>query len=254
MKYAALAIGLLAASAAHADDAADAKTYNSCMTTARADPDQGFETASEWRAHGGGFPAEHCAAIALIGLKQYSEAATRLEDLAKRMVSEPVPLRAQVLSQAAESWTEGGLPQNAEADLTEAIRVDPTDLDLFVDRSVARAAHGDYRDAIIDLNQAIGGGVNRADVFAYRAAAYRLLGSLDHALADAERAVAAGPTVPEAWLERANVRRLKGDAAGARQDWLKVLEIAPDGAAADAARRNLETLDVKPDAPAGGKK
>ena len=43
------------------------------------------------------------------------------------------------------------------------------------------------------------------------------------------------------------VRRLAGDDAGARADWLAILRLAPDGAAADAARANLERLDVKTD-------
>jgi tetratricopeptide (TPR) repeat protein len=245
---AAVVLALFAETAARADDAGDARTYADCMAAARKTPEQGFETASEWRDHGGGFPAEHCVAIALIGLKQYAEAARRLEDLATAMVKESGAMRAEVLAQGAEAWSEGGLPQNAEADLTEAIRIDPTDLDLLVSRSVARAGRQNYRGAIEDLNKAVAGGMSRGDVFAYRAAAYRLLGSLPNALADAERAVQLSPDMPESWLERANVRRLSGDATGARQDWLKVVTIAPNSAAADAARTNLETLDVHPDA------
>jgi hypothetical protein len=46
-------------------------------------------------------------------------------------------------------------------------------------------------------------------------------------------------------LERGILRRLKGDDKGARADWLKILATAPSGAAADAARKNLELMDVK---------
>jgi len=46
-------------------------------------------------------------------------------------------------------------------------------------------------------------------------------------------------------LERGILRRLKGDDAGARADWLMVLSLAPDGPASDAARTNLEKMDVK---------
>jgi tetratricopeptide (TPR) repeat protein len=242
-----LGLALIAGHAVAATDADDAKTYADCMATARSNPDQGFEDGSEWRDHGGGFPAEHCVAIALIGLKQYGEAAGRLESLATNMVKETASLRAEVLAQAAEAWSEGGEPIKAEADLTEAIRIDPGNYDLLVSRSTIRAARQDYRGAIEDLNKVVGAGAAGADVFAYRAAAYRLLGSLPNALADAERAVQAGPTLPEAFLERANVRRLSGDASGARQDWLKVVSLSPDSAAADAARQNLETLDVRKD-------
>jgi tetratricopeptide (TPR) repeat protein len=217
------------------------------MQQARANPDQGFETASEWRDHGGGFPAEHCVAIALVGLKQYPEAAHRLETLAQSMVKEAPPLRAQVMSQAAEAWSEAGEPKSAEADLAEAIRLDPGNADFVVSRSAARADQKNYAGAIDDLNSIVRRGIERADVYAFRAASYRLSGDLKDAAADAERAVQLGPTLPEAWLERANVRRLAGNTAGARQDWLEVIRLAPESAAADSARRNLETLDVHPD-------
>ncbi|HLY58750.1 MAG TPA: hypothetical protein VKS60_24525 [Stellaceae bacterium] len=229
------------------DSPEDARTYTDCMTAARQKPDDGFEMGSEWRDHGGGFPAEHCVAIALIGLRQYPEAAHRLETLAEGMVKEDPGLRAQVLSQAAEAWAEGGQPQAAESDLTEAIRLDPSSIQFLVSRSAVRAQRKDYRGAISDLNLAVGKGADGGDIYAYRAAAYRLMGDLKDAAADADRAVQRGATLPEAWLERANVRRLSGDSVGARQDWLQVIRLAPTSAAADAARQNLETLDVHAD-------
>ena len=242
---------LLAAAAlapvAGARAADDAATYNACMGLARQKPDDGLENAEQWRAHGGGFPADHCAAIALIGLKQYAEAAHRLEGLAQAMVTAEPAMRAQTLQQAAEAWTEGGQPRAAEGDLTEAMRLDPSNIDLMVSRAAARADRKDYGGAIDDLNAVVKRGINRADVYAYRAAAYRLTGDLKDAAADADRAVALGATLPEAFLERANIRRLTGDAPGARQDWLKVVTLAPDSSAADAARKNLEALDVHPD-------
>ena len=60
-----------------------AKRYGECMATARRRPQDGFEDAIAWRAEGGGTAADHCAAVALIGLEQYSEAANRLERLAQ---------------------------------------------------------------------------------------------------------------------------------------------------------------------------
>ena len=39
-------------------------------------------------------------------------------------------------------------------------------------------------------------------------------------------------------------KRLRGDAAGAREDWLAAIAAAPDSQAAEAARGNLERLDV----------
>lgn len=45
--------------------------------------------------------------------------------------------------------------------------------------------------------------------------------------------------------QAAQTWRLAGDDAGARADWLALLDRAPNSAAAQAARNNLERLDVK---------
>lgn len=228
--------------AAHAEG--DAATYEQCLALARKDPASGFETGSSWRDHGGGLPAEHCVAVALFGLKEYGEAAQRLEKIAGRMARESDALRADVLAEAAEAWSEAGRPENAEGALTAALKLSPRNVDYMVNRAVAHAQRKNYKGAVEDLNSALATGGPRADALAYRASAWRFLGDLKQARADAERSVQTDPKLVEGWLELANVKRLTGDTAGARKDWLKVIELAPQSAAADAARDNIETLDV----------
>jgi len=228
--------------------AQDAATYDKCLAQARKDPADGFEMASSWRDHGGGVPAEHCVAIALIGLKEYGEAATRLEKLAEKMVRESDALRGEVLSQAAEAWSEAGQPQNAESDLTEAIKLVPKNADYLVNRAAARAQRQDYKDAVDDLNRALAQGP-RADALAYRASAWRYLEDLKQARADAEAAIKLDPALVPGWLELGNIKRLTKDDAGARKAWLKVIELAPESPAADDARDNIATLDVHIDNP-----
>jgi tetratricopeptide (TPR) repeat protein len=245
---------LVAAPASAQLEGQDAATYQKCLDLARANPSEGFETASSWRDHGGGLPAEHCVAIALVGLKDYAEAARRLEKIANEMtLRESTGLRADVLSQAAEAWLEGGSPDGAVAALNAAIELAPKNPDYFVSRAVAYAQRKNYKGAIQDLNRALAIGGPRGDALAYRASAYRHLGDLKQARADADKAVQMDPKLPDAWLERANIKRLTGDDAGARRDWLTVLDLAPDSAAADAARENLETLDVHVEGPPTGK-
>ena len=235
---------LIALPAAARAESQDAATYEQCLAVARKDPANGFETGSSWRDHGGGLPAEHCVAVALVGLKEYGEAATRLEKIAGRMARESDALRADVLAEAAEAWSEAGRPDNAEGALTEALKLAPRNVDYMVNRAVAHAQRKNYKGAVEDLNKALATGGPRADALAYRASAWRFLGDLKQARADAERAVQTDPKLVEGWLELANVKRLAGDTAGARKDWLKVIELAPASAAADAARDNIETLDV----------
>ena len=64
------------------------------------------------------------------------------------------------------------------------------------------------------------------------------------ALRDVGYALALDLLHPEALLERENLRRIKGDERGARKDWMMVLSVAPNTPAADAARANLEDMDV----------
>src|SRR5690242_20051715 len=68
---------------------ADDVEYRHCMQLATQDPASARNMATAWQGRGGGHPAEHCFAVALIGLKQYRDAATRLESLAQAMVHAP---------------------------------------------------------------------------------------------------------------------------------------------------------------------
>jgi tetratricopeptide (TPR) repeat protein len=226
------------------NEAEDSATYDRCLALARSKPADGFESASIWRDHGGGLPAQHCVALALVGLKQYVEAARRLEKLAGEMVRESDALRAEVLSQAAEAWSEANSPENAGNDLTEALKLEPRDADILINRAVSFAQREDYKSAVDDLTKALQLGGTRADALAYRASAYRYLGDLKKADADAEKAVQTEPGLIAGWLELGNVKRLAHDDKAARQAWLKVIELSPDSPAADDARDNLATLDV----------
>src|SRR5437763_12418672 len=91
----AVALFCLAAGTAAAQRSAsvEAATYEQCMGLARSNPAEGWEKALAWRGDGGGHPAEHCAALALIGLRQYAEAGKRLEKLAEAMIRAPRTLR-----------------------------------------------------------------------------------------------------------------------------------------------------------------
>lgn len=229
--------------------AIEAENYERCMALARTDPTAAWEKALAWRGDGGRHPAEHCAAVALIGLKQYGEAGKRLEKLADEMTRSPSPLRGEVLGQAGEAWLLAGDAARAHALLTQGLALAPGDLDMTTDRATASAALGRPEEALRDLDVVVKADPRRPDALTYRAAANRALGRLDPALADAEAALRLAPDSPDALLERGNVRRLKGDGAGARRDWLRVSMLAPNSEADAAAKANLERLDVKTEPP-----
>jgi tetratricopeptide (TPR) repeat protein len=219
--------------------------YTNCLALAKMDASTAYEHAVGWQGLGGGDAAKHCQAVALMHLGKYDEAAYRLENLAQASLL-PASQRAQMLAQAGQAQLMMDKLDLANADQTAAIKLDPRNADLYVDRAVTLFAAGNYASAVKDLDSAILLSPKKAEPYALRAAAKRFQDMVDPALADAEQAVSlSGGKYPEALLERGILRRLKGNKAGARQDWLAILHINPDGETADAARRNLELMDVK---------
>jgi len=227
---------------------ADAETYARCMRLARQDPRNALRLAQSWSKRGGAHPADHCAAVALIGLGKYKEGATRLQALAQAMTSAPASLLADVLDQASQSWLLAGNPTRAFEVAREAAAVAPNDLEILVDRAEAAAAAGYLDAAVADLDRVLKADPNRVDALIYRASANRALDRLDPARSDIDKALALAPGSAAALLERGNIRRLEGDSAGARRDWQEIDRVAPGSPEDTAARTNLEHLAPMPGA------
>jgi tetratricopeptide (TPR) repeat protein len=223
-----------------------AETYKFCLDMARAYPEQGFEFAGKWVGLSGGEPAKHCRAVALLGLREYGEAATRLEELAQASKQDN-KIRAGMLAQAAQAWLLGGETERAYAAQTSALQLMPRDVSILMDRAGTLAEAKNYWQAIDDLNVVLEIEPQNADALAFRASAYRMVEADDLAFDDAERALGLDPSNISALLERGNLHRMKGRGDLARRDWMKILELAPDGDAATAARANIEKLDVNPE-------
>lgn len=227
----------------------DAATYDRCMNLAKTDPGAARDLAEHWQTRGGAHPADHCFAVALVGLKQYKEGATRLEALAQVMAHAPDSLRADVLDQASQAWLLAGDAARAYAADSAALNILPNDADILVDRAEAAGSEGWYDKAVADLDRVLKADPNRIEALIYRASANRALDKLDSALTDINRAVGLAPSSVSALLERGNVRRLSGDINGARQDWVRVSELAPGSTADAEAKTNIERLELKEDTP-----
>ena len=221
------------------------------MRLAKDDPAAAQKLAAAWRSRGGKHPADHCAAVALIGLKQYKEAASRLEALANAMTSAPAELRAGVLDQAGQAWGLAGDPVRAYAAAGAAVALRPEDPELLIDRAQAAVSAGYLDKAVADLDHVLKISPGRVDALIYRASVYRALDRLDPALADIEKALLQAPNSASALLERGNIRRLKGDSDGALEDWGRVKQLAPGTEAASAATANIEHLNNSPARPSG---
>jgi tetratricopeptide (TPR) repeat protein len=226
----------------------DAQHYDRCLQMAHSDPQKAYDDAVSCRDLGGGFPAQHCAAVALVGLKKYTEAATQLEALANIMMQAGSEMRADALEQAGQAWLLAGQPSEAKSAFDAALNFKPKDAELLIDRAEAYALGGKYFDSIDDLNAVLDQMPNRIDALVYRASAYRQLGSLDLALEDVEHALRLDPNSVSGLLERGNLRRLKSDDTGAKADWQQVLKLGPGTPAAASAQGNLAQLATQPSA------
>lgn len=240
-------VGAAPAAAQWADGAS--ARHERCLAQVHSNPKEGLERAQVWRIEGGGWAADHCIAIAYYELKDFRRAAQRFEELAAAMKDAPAAQRSGALDQAGQSWLAADEPARAKPDFDAALALQANDPDLLIDRAEALAAQQQYSPAIKDLDRAIALAPNRADAYIYRGSAYRSLTQLDHALDDVEHGLKLEPASVLGLLERGNIRRLKGDTAGARQDWRRVAELAPDTAAAAAAKVNLDRLNSPDEKP-----
>ncbi len=235
--------------AAAQSDAAEAAQYRACLAKTETNPDVAYDDALVWRDRGGGVPAQHCAAVALVALGKYAEAATRLAALAETPGGRA--MAPALLGQAGNAWLLGEFPSNAISVLSAALSAGSKQLapseeaDLRIDRGRALAALDRWTEAETDLGKALSLDPERTAAYLFRATARRMENKLDLALEDLQLALALGPKDAAALLERGIVYRLKGQPELARADWLAAIATEPEGKAAEAARSNLEKLDLK---------
>jgi tetratricopeptide (TPR) repeat protein len=221
--------------------------YQDCLSLVRRNPEEGFSQAQSWQATGGGLPAQHCAALALVELKHYGDAADRLEKLLPLAEKQAPHLTVAILDQAANAWLLAEQPQRARQLLDIALKAAPETPDLLIDRALSFAALNDFAAARQDLDIALRVDPAREDALALRASARRQTGDPAGAMEDAETALAIQPRLPEALLERGILRLQKGDKRGARADLIEVRMIAPDTPAAVSAGQYIEKMDVRQD-------
>lgn len=238
------------AQAQNADsDAPEAAQYRACLAKTEVNADAAYDDALIWRDRGGGVPAQHCAAVALVALGKYAEAATRLSALAETPGGRV--MAPALLGQAGNAWLLGDFPSNALSVLNAALSAGTAKLapgeeaDLRIDRGRAHAALEHWAEAETDLSRALSLDPERAAAYTFRATARRMQNKLDLALEDLQLAIALDARDPAALLERGNVYRLLEKTALARADWLAAIALGPDSSAADAARVNLEKLAIK---------
>lgn len=255
--WAALAAQAMAAGAspAHAQTpAGEAAQYRACLSQVSTNADAAYDQALEWRDRGGGAPALHCAALALVALGKHGEAAARLQALAETPGGRG--MAPQLLGQAGNAWLLAGQPGNAYNAFSAALNAfartpdkeaSPEQVDLLLDRAQAQAALNRWAAAETDLSRALSLDPENGPAYVFRASARRMQDKLEAALEDLQLALALSPQDAAALLERGAIYRLMKKPDQARKDWLAAIAAGPESETANTARRNLEMLDMKPE-------
>jgi tetratricopeptide (TPR) repeat protein len=238
--------------------------YRACVDMIERSPDKAINLALEWQASDGGVPARHCEALALAHLEEYAESAARLMRIAedirigkgmpvkgdKRLVANGA-LIADMYGQAANAWLLADEIVRAEDAIELALAVVPEGTaqqrELLVDRARIAAADQDYEYALADLEAVLKADEEREDILILIAAAARGVGEFDRAEEALMKYRSAYPSDTAVQLELGNLRYAQGRFDEARQAWLDLLLSAEEGPNAEAARANLEKLDVKMD-------
>ncbi len=216
--------------------------YQSCLRTANLDPGRALSLAAEWSKAKGGAPADHCAAVALVELKRYPEAATRLDTLGR--APDMGRLRPEIFEQAGNAWMLAGEADRAVASFSNALTLSANDADLYADLARAQAMKKSWSEVEADLTAALALQPRRGDLLVLRASARDAEGKLKEARQDADQALALKPFSADALVERGEISRHAGDVAAARRDFESALKAAPAGESAAAAREGLEELDA----------
>ncbi len=219
--------------------------YDNCLNLADLNPAAAFGAATKWVGERGGSPAEHCAAVALVGLKRYAEAAARLDALGR--APDVGELRPTLFDQAGNAWLLAGKPDQAVASFQAALALSGNDAELYADLARAQAVTKDWRNVEADMNAALVIAPKRADLLVLRASARHALGKVEAARGDLESALAVRPNYPEALVERGNIARERGDVLAAQADFQNALEHGASGETADAAGRALAALKQAPE-------
>jgi tetratricopeptide (TPR) repeat protein len=135
---------------------------------------------------------------------------------------------AQPNPEAAEPFFQSGTQQakqwqnaKAIADLDQAIRLNPNDPSLYLNRGIAHYQAGDLSKALNDYNEAIRLNSNFAEAYSNRCQLFVTQQRYDDAVTDCSRAIDLNSNLIEAYLNRGNALFGKNNLDNALQDYQK---------------------------------
>lgn len=208
MFVSALLIATLPVSQSAISDIARAEQdrLNTCIELTDTDPNAAYEDSLAWLIAGNRPKARYCNAIALLALENFEEGAARLEALATAPDAISIEDRALYMAQAGNAWLTANYPEAAITALSEALRFQKYDPDIFKDRAAAYLALQRWDEGIADLDAALDMVPVDAEALALRARAYLATEQFDLAKTDMESALRQDPENIEILVLRGDIR------------------------------------------------
>ena len=137
----------------------------------------------------------------------------------------------------------------AEVECQAALRIDPNRSEAHCNLGNLKRARGDMEGAAVHLRTAVRLIPNCSASHANLAQVLLRMDELEEAEREYHEAIRCDPDCTRCGLstlqELGVVLMRRGDTDGARATWQKVLQVDPDGGAAEYARRNLARLDYE---------
>lgn len=159
-----------------------------CLKHAEQTPDDGAAEAGAWVKKGGGERARLCRAFAQFHRGEFLSAAQEFQALAQLQVKQNPKQAASLYAQAGLAYARLNDHARAETQYAAALKLEPQDPEIWMDRAVERASAERYWEAIDDLNRALTIMPEMTEALRLRGQAWVKLGQDSKARADFERA------------------------------------------------------------------
>jgi len=164
------------------------KRLTDCLKRAAQSPDQAAAEAESWMKKAGGDKARLCRAYAQFHRGEFNVAGAEFAWLASKAGNKDKTYTASLHAKAGLAFSRANDHVNAEAQYTKALKLEPQDPEIWVDRAMERASIERYWDAIEDFNQALTLMPDMTEAIRMRGQAWVKLGQDRKAFEDFQRA------------------------------------------------------------------
>ena len=177
-----------------------------CLEKSESAPEEAYEDSLAWLSSGNRPKARYCNAVSLLALDRLEEGAARLEALATAPDAISAEDRTTYLVQAGNAWLSANYPDAAIVALTDALKLERDDAEIYKDRAAAYLATERWIEGVDDLNIALEKAPADAEALSLRARAHLASDNLRAAKADMEAALNYDPENIDLLVLRGDVR------------------------------------------------